>query len=298
MTDSLLSVMVDLKKATHWRLRETTLKFAGRPLLMGIVNVTPDSFSDGGRFVDPAAAIGHAHRLVADGADIIDVGGQSTRPGSERVEAGEELRRVMPVVGPLCRELDVPVSVDTYHATVAEESLAAGAEIINDITACSGDAKMAGVVAQSGAGVCLMHMQGTPRAMQDDPRYEDVVDDIYKYLAGRADALIAVGVDADRIAIDPGIGFGKTTEHNLTLFKSIKRFHSLGLPILVGPSRKGFIGRVLGDMDADRTAGTIGVALALAAAGVQIIRVHDVAAVRQAIELFLAATSNSSSLPH
>ena len=280
-------------KATQWKLRDTTLQFADRPLLMGILNVTPDSFSDGGRFIDPQAALAHARKLVADGADIIDVGGQSTRPGSRRIEADEELRRVMPVIGPLGRDLDVPVSIDTYHSSVAREAVAAGAEIINDITACTGDAEMAATAARCGAGVCIMHMQGTPQTMQENPSYENVVRDVFDYLALRRDELVKAGIDPQRIAIDPGIGFGKTTQHNLTLLSNVKRFAALGHPVLIGPSRKGFIGRVLGDMDADRTAATIGVALAMTAAGVQILRVHDVAPISQAIELFLASSAGS-----
>ena len=281
------------QKARQWKLRDTTLRFADRPLLMGILNVTPDSFSDGGRFIDPQAALEQARELVSGGADIIDVGGQSTRPGSKRIEADEELRRVMPVVEPLCRGLDVPVSIDTYHSAVAKEAMAAGAEIINDITACTGDAKMAAVAAQYGAGVCIMHMQGTPQTMQEDPRYGNVVDDVFNYLTLRCDELVKAGIEPRRIAVDPGVGFGKTTRHNLTLLGNVERFHALGHPVLVGPSRKGFIGRVLGDMSIDRTAATIGVALAMTAAGVQILRVHDVAAISQAIELFLASIAGS-----
>ena len=276
-------------RATHWRLRTRTLRFADRPLLMGILNVTPDSFSDGGRFMDPRAAVEHGRRLAAEGADIIDVGGQSTRPGSNRVEADEELRRVLPVVESLCRELDVPVSIDTYHATVAQEAVAAGAEIINDVTALTCDPAMAVVAADSGAGVCLMHMLGTPQTMQADPRYDNVVDDVYDYLATQCDAAVAAGIDRERIALDPGIGFGKTLEHNLALLKAVGRFHELGRPLLIGHSRKAFIGRLLGDMAADRTAGTIGVSLAMTLAGVQILRVHDVATIRRAIELFVAS---------
>lgn len=282
-------------RATHWKLRNRTLRFADRPLLMGILNVTPDSFSDGGRFVDPQAAVEHGRKLADEGAEIIDVGGQSTRPGSRRVEADEELRRVLPVVALLCRELDVPVSIDTYHAAVAQEAVAAGAEIINDVTAFTGDPAMTAVAAQSGAGVCLMHMRGTPENMQDDPRYEDVVEDVYNYLAARCAAAVEAGIDADRICIDPGIGFGKTTAHNLALLQAVGRFHELGRPLLIGPSRKGFIGRVLGDMEADRTAGTIGVSLALTIAGAQILRVHDIAAIRQATELFVASVGRQGS---
>lgn len=260
------------------------------PLLMGVVNVTPDSFSDGGRFLDPAAAAEHGLRLAAEGADLLDVGGQSTRPGSEPVDADSELRRVMPVVAALCEKTGVPVSIDTSRAAVAREAVAAGAEVINDVTALAGEAEMLPLAAESGCGVCAMHMLGTPRTMQQNPVYEDVVEEILGYLRGRRDALMAAGVEQARIALDPGIGFGKTAEHNLALLCGAWRFHALGCPVLVGHSRKRFIGEVLGDSRADRTAGTIGVAVSLARQGVQILRVHDVGPVRQAL-LLHAATS-------
>jgi dihydropteroate synthase len=255
---------------------------------MGILNVTPDSFSDGGQFLDPGRAVEHGLRLAAEGADLIDVGGLSTRPGSEPVELDEELRRVLPVVRSLCRQTRVPVSVDTYRAAVAGAALDAGAEVINDITALTGDPDMAPLAARSGCGLCAMHMQGTPRTMQQRPVYQDVVAEVFDYLRARRDALLAAGIEQARIALDPGIGFGKTAEHNLALLAGIERFHTLGCPLLVGPSRKRFIGEVLGDLGADRTAGTIGVALALARRGVQVLRVHDVAALRQALRLFAA----------
>jgi dihydropteroate synthase len=259
------------------------------PLLMGVVNVTPDSFSDGGRFFEPAAAIEHGLGLVAQGADVLDIGGQSTRPGAEPVGVDEELRRVMPVVEALCRQAAVPVSIDTSKAAVAREALAAGAEVINDITALTGDPDMLPLAVDSGVGVCAMHMLGVPHSMQDKPHYDDVVEEVLDYLGRRRDALTAAGIDMARIALDPGIGFGKTTEHNLQLLSNVGRLHALGCPLLVGPSRKRFIGRVLDDSQADRTAGTIGVALALARRRVQVLRVHDVAAVRQALLLFEAA---------
>ncbi|MCX7428575.1 MAG: dihydropteroate synthase [Planctomycetia bacterium] len=273
----------------EWKLRTRTLRVGKLPLVMGVVNVTPDSFSDGGEFLDPAAAIDHGLRLAAEGADILDVGGESTRPGATPVGADEELRRVMPVVEQLCRRSDVPMSIDTSKAAVAREAVGAGAEAINDVTALSGDAAMMAVAVETGSGIAAMHMRGTPATMQQAPAYEDVVEEVLDYLAARRDALVAAGVDPARIALDPGIGFGKTTEHNLTLLGNIGRFHALGCPLLVGPSRKGFIGRVLDDPKADRAAGTIGVSLALARQGVQILRVHDVAAVRAALVLFEAA---------
>jgi dihydropteroate synthase len=276
-------------RAGTWRLRTRSLDLPRRPLVMGIVNVTPDSFSDGGKFADTSAAVDHALRLVEEGADILDIGGESTRPYSTKVPLDEELRRVLPVFEALAGRIGIPLSIDTSKAEVARRVVAAGAEIINDVTGLEGDPEMAAVAAQSQAGVCVMHMQGTPQTMQDGPSYRDVVEEVLDYLRRRRDALVEQGIDAQRIALDPGIGFGKTHEHNLTLVASCRRFHDLGQPLLLGPSRKGFIGKVLGDKAADRTAGTVGVALALAAQGVQVLRVHDVLAVRRALLLFEAS---------
>ena len=275
-------------RATHWRLRTRTVELPRRPLLMGIVNVTPDSFSDGGSFLNKQAAIDHALRLADEGADLLDIGGESTRPYSDPVAAGAELGRVLPVFEALRGELTIPLSIDTTKAAVAREAIAAGAEIINDVSALEADPAMAGVAAETGAGICAMHMQGTPQTMQDNPIYADVVAEVLAYLQRRRDALVAAGVDCNRIALDPGIGFGKSHGHNLTLLAACHRLHALGCPIVVGHSRKGFIGKVIGDKQVDRTPGTIGTALALARQGVQILRVHDVAAVRQALLLFEA----------
>ncbi len=277
------------RRAAVWTLRSRALPFGDRPLLMGIVNVTPDSFSDGGRFFDPQAAIDHGLRLAAEGADLLDIGGESTRPYSSPVDEAEELRRITPVVAALCEQTKVPVSIDTSKAAIAREALAAGAEIINDVTGLEGDPAMLAVAHESGAGVCAMHMQGTPQTMQDNPFYDDVVEDIYCYLTQRRDALLAAGIERDRVCLDPGVGFGKTHQHNLTLLAGCGRFHELGQPLLVGHSRKGFIGKVLGDKAADRTFGSVGVALSLARHGVQVLRVHDVAATRQALLLFQAS---------
>ena len=255
----------------------------GVPLLMGIVNVTPDSFSDGGRFVDPDRAVEHALQLVADGAAILDIGGESTRPGAEPVDSGEELRRVLPVIERLADQTDKPISIDTSKATVAIAALAAGARIVNDVTALQGDADMLSVVSESDCGVCLMHMQGAPRTMQDKPTYGDVVNEVKDYLARRRDALHQAGVAFDRICLDPGIGFGKTFEHNLLLLKDVEQFHELGCPLLIGHSRKRFLGEILGDPEADRSAATVGVATAMAASGVQVLRVHDVRPVHDAL---------------
>jgi dihydropteroate synthase len=283
-------------RAAHWRLRSRTLSFGPLPLLMGIVNVTPDSFSDGGRFLDSGAAVEHGLRLVAEGADLLDVGGESTRPGAAPVDAQEELRRVMPVIEHLNQKTDVPLSIDTSKASVARRAIDAGAQIINDVTALAGDPDMIPLAVETGCGVCAMHAQGTPRTMQDNPVYSDVVAEVFEFLRLRRDALQAAGIEPDRIAVDPGIGFGKTTEHNLQLLSNVRRFHSLGCPILVGHSRKRFLAKLICRRSpcgypaiADPTAGTIGVALSLARQGVQILRVHDVAAVHEALWLFEAA---------
>jgi len=257
-----------------------------QPQVMGILNMTPDSFSDGGRFFDTEAAIEQGLRLAADGADILDIGGQSTRPGSNPVSPDEELRRVIPVIESLVSQCDVPISIDTDKAVVAREAADAGTEIINDITALLGDDEMTAVAVDSNCGICAMHMQGTPRTMQRDPVYEDPIAEVYEFLARRRDAIQQAGISLDRIALDVGIGFGKTTEHNLQLLRNIDKFKDLGCPLLVGPSRKRFIGEVLGDMETDRTAGTVGVAVAMALAGVEVLRVHDVAQVRSALMLF------------
>ena len=272
-----------------WRLRTKTLFPGPIPRLMGVVNVTPDSFSDGGKFFEPAAAVEHGLRLAAEGADVLDIGGQSTRPGAAAVAAEEELRRVLPVVVALRKQTETPISIDTSSAQVAAECLAAGAEIINDITALTADSQIVALAASSGCGICAMHMQGTPQTMQVDPRYGDVVEEVLAWLAARRKALVAAGIAPDRIAVDPGIGFGKTTAHNLALLRNLPRFHELDCPMLIGVSRKAFIGHVLGDSKVDRTAGTIGAALGAARRGVEVLRVHDVAAIRQALLLFEAA---------
>ena len=237
--------MIVLSRATRWRLRSRVLELPERPLVMGIVNATPDSFSDGGRHEGEDAAVAHGIALAAEGADILDVGGESTRPFSEPVDAAEEWRRVGGVVRRLARETGLPISIDTSKAWVAERAIDAGAEIINDVTGLEGDPAMVGVAVASGAGVCAMHMQGTPKTMQIDPRYDDVVAEILGYLAARRDALLAAGVGFDRICLDPGIGFGKTHAHNLELVARAEAFLDLGTPILVGHSRKGFVGKLL-----------------------------------------------------
>lgn len=275
-------------RAGHWQLRTRRLALPRRPLLMGIINVTPDSFSDAGESADPAAAIERGLRLAEEGADLLDVGGESTRPYSQPVSAAEELRRVLPVVQALAERLTLPISIDTSKAAVAREAVAAGAEIINDVTALAGDRQMLDAALETGAAVCAMHMQGTPQTMQDNPSYDDVVAEVFEFLRARRDKLVAAGIAMERITLDPGIGFGKTHQHNLTLLTHCRRFHELGSPLLVGHSRKGYIGKVVGDKTADRTAGTIGVSLSLAGQAVQILRVHDIRPVRHALLLYEA----------
>ncbi len=274
-------------RADHWRLARRVLSCPCRPLLMGIVNVTPDSFSDGGRFFDAEAAVAHGLELVREGADLLDIGGESTRPNAEPVSEAEELRRVLPVIQGLAGRVDVPLSVDTSKPAVAEKALDAGAEIVNDVTGAA-DPAMIELARQRKVGLCVMHMRGIPRTMQDDPIYEDVVRDVVSFLRQRRDTLIGAGIDQDRIAVDPGIGFGKTTQHNLDLLRNIHLLHELGCPVLVGHSRKRFIGGVLGDHAGDRLAGTIGCSMALAQQGTQILRVHDVATVRESLLIFEA----------
>jgi dihydropteroate synthase len=275
-------------RAQSWRLRTKTLSLPRRPLLMGIVNVTPDSFSDGGRYRDPVMAIKHGMALAAAGADILDVGGESTRPYSTPVSAEEELNRVLPAVQAFSNMSERPVSIDTSKAEVAEAAIGVGAEIVNDVTGLAGDPRMLEVVRSSGAAPIVMHMQGTPQTMQDDPHYDDVVAEVLEFLRLRRDALVAAGIEIEKICLDPGIGFGKSHEHNLTLLANCWRFHELSCPVLVGHSRKGFIAKVVGDKSANPVPGTIGVACALALQGIQILRVHDVAAVQQALDLFEA----------
>jgi dihydropteroate synthase len=287
-------------RPTHWQLRtrQLPLPHAGgslrRPLVMGIVNVTPDSFSDGGLHADVEAAVAHGLRLAAEGADILDVGGESTRPFAEPVSEAEELARVAEVVPRLAAVSGLPVSIDTSKAAVAARAVELGAEIINDVTGLAGDPRMLAVARESGAGVCAMHMQGTPQTMQLDPRYHDPVAEIHDYLRQRRDALAAAGIPEARICLDPGIGFGKTHAHNLALMAAAGRFLDLGCPVLVGHSRKGFIGKLLEQAlgrpatEAERDAATAGAACSLAAAGVHIVRVHAAGQVRAALELFAA----------
>ncbi len=272
--------------ATSWQLRTQTLQFQPLPSIMGILNVTPDSFSDGGKFFSRQLAIDHGLRMEDAGAGIIDIGGESTRPYSEPVTEDEELKRVVPIIEALHGRVSIPISIDTSKAKVAEAAIAAGAEIINDVTGLTGDPDMLPLAARSQVGVCAMHMQGTPQTMQDNPTYRDVVADIIQYLQDRDAALLAGGIAPERICLDPGIGFGKTHEHNWLLVRASKRFVELGRPILIGHSRKGFIKKLVGESPERIAAGSIGVALAVASAGVQIIRVHDVEATAAALKCY------------
>jgi dihydropteroate synthase len=252
-------------------------------LVMGIVNVTPDSFSDGGRYLAPDAAIAHGRELRAAGADILDVGGESTRPGAAAVDAAEESARVLPVIEALTAD-GARVSVDTSKPDVAEAALAAGAEIVNDVTALA-DPAMTAVCADARCGVVLMHMKGTPRTMQDDPTYDDVVAEVRGFLADRLEAAVADGIDRERIWIDPGIGFGKTVEHNLELIARLDRIADLGRPVVVGASRKNFIGAITGRPVDERLGGSVAAGVVAAANGAAVLRVHDVAATVEALRV-------------
>lgn len=270
--------------------------FAGvaldRPRLMGVLNVTPDSFSDGGADEGPDAAVRRGLAMVEAGADILDIGGESTRPGAEPVDTAEEIARVQPVIeGLRAAGCAAPISIDSRNAATADAALKAGAKIVNDVSAATHDPEMSPVVVEHGAAICLMHAAGDPRTMQDDPRYTDVRSEVYDHLEARVAALTEAGVPKARIAVDPGIGFGKTIQHNLSLISGLSAFHGLGCVVMIGLSRKGFVGRLSGVREpGDRLAGSIGGALAAAGQGAQIIRVHDVAETRQALDVWTAAT--------
>ncbi len=248
-----------------------------RTLVMGILNVTPDSFSDGGRFIDPKAAVEHALRMVQDGADIIDVGGESTRPGSDAISADEEAARVVPVISEISARVDVPISIDTYKSQVAAAALDAGASIVNDISGGSFDADMPALIAERRCPAILMHIKGTPKNMQVDPTYDDLMGEVCGFLRKRVRAMVDVGVDERMLMIDPGIGFGKTVEHNIELLRRLRELKSIGRPIVVGTSRKSMIGRVLGDLPVEeRLEGTAATVALSIANGADIVRVHDV----------------------
>ena len=270
---------------TYRRMTQSIEQRFRRPSVMGVVNVTPDSFSDGGFNFDPKDAVGAARRMLEEGAAIVDVGGESTRPGAEEVDLDEELRRVVPVLEQL---EGVPVSIDTSKAEVGRRALELGAELVNDVTALRGDPALAEVVARSGAYLCLMHMQGEPRTMQADPRYDDVVSEVAAFLEERLRTAVDAGIAEDRICLDPGIGFGKTVEHNFELVRRLDELTALGRPVVIGFSRKSSLGKLLGDAQATTgsVAASVGAAVAAYERGATILRVHDV---REHVEALAAA---------
>ena len=256
---------------------------------MGVVNVTPDSFSDGGAFLDPDAAVAHGLRLAFEGADLLDVGGESTRPGADPVSAADELARVLPVLeGIRAGNAEVRLSIDTSKAAVAAAALDAGADYVNDVTALRADPDMAALVAERGAGVCLMHMLGTPRTMQAEARYDDVVTDVRAFLDARVEAAVAAGIALERIEVDPGIGFAKTLDHNLELLRRLDELTALGRPLVLGTSRKSFLGRITGRETAERVAATLATVVMGYERGAEVFRVHDVAPARDALAVAAA----------
>lgn len=269
-----------------WQTSRRTFDLASRGVIMGIVNVTPDSFSDGGTFGQTDAAVAHGLRLAAEGAEILDIGGESTRPGAVAVSADEEQRRVLPVIAKLAAATNVAMSIDTSKAIVARAALQAGAEIINDVTALQGDPDMTTVAAETGAGVILMHMRGTPRTMQQDPAYENVVTEVADFLRERMAAAKAAGLSKDHIAIDPGIGFGKTVEHNLQLIAGLQTFAALGSPVVLGASRKSFLATAAGGQEmTDRDLPTAVLTALGYGLGARLFRVHAVRPNLQALRL-------------
>jgi dihydropteroate synthase len=258
------------------------------PKVMGIVNLTPDSFSDGGKWLQPDAALAQVQRLVAEGADLLDLGGESSRPGAEPVPLDEELRRVLPIVEAIASESMIPLSIDSTKAEVARQALEAGAVIINDISALGADPAMSRIIADAGAGVVLMHMQGRPATMQHNPRYDDVVTEVYDFLARRVEWAQAHGIPREQIAVDPGIGFGKTFNHNIEILRSLHRFESLGCVILIGTSRKGFLSKITGRPIVERPLPSAVSSLAACLQGTRIVRVHDVAPMVDTIKVWTA----------
>ncbi len=268
----------------NWTLPTRDLTRQRLPLLMGILNVTPDSFSDGGLFKAVDSAVARAVEMEADGAGIIDIGGESTRPGAEPVTPEEELQRTIPVIRQLAQKLRVPISIDTTKSEVARQALEAGAEIVNDISGLTFDPAMLEVCRRMDAGICLMHIQGTPQTMQQNPQYTDVVSEVIEFLQQQVDRCLMAGISAERMCVDPGIGFGKTAAHNLELLQAVPRIqHELQRPVLIGHSRKRFLSKILGRSVDEREAGTVGVAIALAELGVDVLRIHDVRGVRDAL---------------
>lgn len=290
---------LDVPPATLARLTAPRAAVAGLTMdcarIMGILNVTPDSFSDGGDHADPDAAVARALAMQQDGAEIIDIGGESTRPGAVTVPETQEIDRTAPVIAAIRAQSDVAISVDTRKSAVAQAAIAAGASMVNDVAAFSYDPALADVTAASGLPVCLMHAQGDPATMQNNPVYDDVLLDVYDFLNARIAQAEAAGIAREAIVVDPGIGFGKTQDHNLILLRNLSLFHALGCPILLGASRKRFIGTIGGGQDAkDRVAGSVAVALYAVSQGVQILRVHDTFATKQALALAAAISGTNS----
>ncbi|MFM8573170.1 MAG: dihydropteroate synthase [Pirellula sp.] len=274
-----------LPRVDSWTIKNTTLVFRKTPMIMGILNITPDSFSDGGNFYTVQSAVDRAKQMEDAGADILDIGGESTRPYSQPVSPQDELDRVVPVLERLQKSINIPISIDTTKSVVARAAIQLGAQIINDISGLEADEQMIEVARDSRAGVCAMHRQGTPQTMQDNPSYENCTVEILEYLKLRDTQLRNSGIPPERICLDPGIGFGKLHEHNIELIRNVGVFHQLARPILVGHSRKGFVGKILGSKEVARDYGTLGVSFALHLQGVQILRVHDVAGHVQAFRL-------------
>jgi dihydropteroate synthase len=275
-----------------WQCGKYKLDVSHKPLVMGILNVTPDSFSDGGRFNTADKALARAMGMAEQGADIIDIGGESTRPGAAKVTAQEEIERVVPVIEALVKRTNIPISIDTYKSPVAQKALDVGASIVNDISGLRFDPQMAGVTAKYKAGLVLMHIKGTPENMQQDPQYDDLLDEIRSYLKGSIQIALDAGVEGSAIAVDPGIGFGKTVEHNLSLIKNLAYFKDLGCPMVIGASRKSFIGKLNNDIPAsERLPGSLAAAILAVQNGAKIIRCHDVAETKQALRVAQALTT-------
>ncbi len=274
-----------------WKFENIEWEMGDFPQLMGIVNVTPDSFSDGGNLNSVDIAVEHAIKLSEQGADILDIGGESTRPGATPVSEKVELNRVIPVIEKIRSKTETPISIDTMKAKVAHEAIQAGATIVNDVSALTADPQMPSVCADSDVGLICMHMKGNPQNMQDAPYYENVCLEVKDYLKARIQALTQLGISQERIVIDPGVGFGKTAEHNLEIMRNINLFHQLGSPVLIGHSRKRFLSKLIGRKVDERLAGTIGVSIALAIQNVDIIRVHDIQAVHDSLTAWKAMMS-------
>lgn len=271
-----------------WRFKERRFDLSVKPLIMGVLNLTPDSFSDGSSYGSIRDAVVAAEKMVFEGADIIDIGGESTRPGAEPVSTEVELERVLPVIGELAGRLDVPISIDTWKATVARAALNAGAEIVNDISAMTFDPYMPGVVAESGAAVVLMHSRGKPAEMQQDTVYADIVAEVMAFLDIRIQAAVLAGIDAERIVVDPGIGFGKSVSGNMEILRRLREFHLLNRPILIGTSRKSFIGAALNRDVSERIFGTAASVAVAMMNGASIFRVHDIVAMRDTVDMVRA----------